>query len=608
MNQPPGYGSPYGAPPSPYGAPPSPYGAPPSQYGAPPGPPAKKSPMMFILIGVGVLLLLIVGGGILGFVVFKGRGKAVALPVDAKLLPTNTTDISTSVIESTRELDPKVKRAYVAAELGTELCKVGSANPARRIEGIGSGSTKSAKELFFQKKNIEDMRGIMDCGSVLGESLESPHQSLITVEGQDGKRSQRIGVGHFNVEQLPKKSGYTAFNYKGIPGFCRTQGDDRGSFGLPAPPAGTCDDRSFGGFAQGTTWFLGDKEALETMAAAVKKPKDDLNARLSALKDAAGETQGLPAVRLTATPKSSRDFFQSPCLFGASNSAAGFTAFLEGCFPAKGQEKLLEQIDSKIKAAAFETDGDPAKAGSFEGNVIFVARDDDAAKVVESDVKDMVSEWRNHLESNEAKLTLQSNELAASGRQKKFAGIVDTYIKALKGSKVTRKGRTIRVSYKEALSKADLVAVEEADKSSADKKLATAEILDAIQAKAPIPVASLGKLVGPAWAKFLTGPAPIEAPPVVKVPMSVADCKSLQTRIAPFNVSNFFTTDARLMFFSHKFATCNVKTPEVDPLQAGCLASFKTALEYARCASADLGATVPVGQPPEADFGDRRKK
>ncbi|CAN5922087.1 hypothetical protein BH11MYX4_BH11MYX4_16630 [soil metagenome] len=608
MNQPPSYGSPYGAPPSPYGAPPGQYGAPPSPYGAPPGPPQNKKSMLPFIIGGAVLVVFIIGGGIGAFFLLRGRGKAVALPVDAKLLPINTSEISTQVIESTRETDAKVKRAYVAAELGTELCKPGSSNPARRLESIGSGSTKAAKELFFQKKNIEDMRAILDCGSVLGESLESPYQAVITVEGQDGKRSQRIGVGHFNVDQLPKKSGYTAFNYKGIPGFCRTQGDDRGSFGLPAPPPGTCDDNSFGGFPQGTTWFLGNKEALETMATSVKKPKDDLNARLSALKDAAAETKGLPIVRLTAQPKSSRDFFTSPCMFGAGNSAAGFTTFLEGCFPQKGQEKNIEQIDAKIKAAAFETDGDPAKNGSFEGNVIFVARDDDAAKGVESDVKDVVSEWRNHLEQNEAKLTIQSNELAASGRQKKFAGIVDTYLKALKNSKVTRNGRTIRVSYKEPLSKADLVAVEEADKSSADKKLATAEILDAIQAKQAIPKASLAKLVGPGWAQFLTGPAPIEAPPVVKAPMSTDECKKLQARIAPFNVSNFFTTDARLMFFSHKFATCGIRNPEVDPLQAGCLASFKTASEYARCASSDLGATVPVGQPPEADFGDRRKK
>ncbi|MDB4947071.1 MAG: hypothetical protein JWP97_6605 [Labilithrix sp.] len=619
MNQPPygGYGAPpppggYGGTPSQYGAPPAPYG-PPGAYGGspsfiPPGPqPPKKSKALFFVLGGALLVLLI--GLVAGLAVFlAGRSKSVALPVDVKLLPTNTSEISTQVIESTRETDEKVKRAYVASELGSELCKPGVGNPARRIEGLGSGSTKAAKELFFQKKNIDDIRSLLECGSVLGESLEKPYQAVITVEGVDGKRNQRIGVGHFNITELPKKHGYTPFSYKGIAGFCRTTGDDRASLGLAAPAPGVCDDTTFGAFPQSTTWFLGTKESLETMASSVKSPKDDLNARLSALKDAANETQGLPSVRVTAQPKSSRDFFQSPCMFGATNSAAGFTAFLDGCFPSKGQEKTLESIDAKVKAAAFETDNDPVKAGSFVGNLVFVARDDDAAKSVESDVKDVVGEWRNTLEQNEAKLTLQSNELAFSGRQKRFAGIVDTYLKALKNSKVTRKGRTIRVSYKEALSKADLVAAAEADKSSLDKKQATADILDAIQAKRPVPQPSLAKLVGPAWATFLTGPAPAEAPSAVKAPMSTEECRKLQSRIAPFNSNNFFTTDARLMFFSHKFATCGVRNPEVDPIQAGCLASFKSASEYARCASADLGAVIPPGQPPETDFGDRRKK
>ena len=623
MNQPPYGGGPYGAPPGAYGGTPSQYGSPPTQYGTPatqygappqgqygvpPGPPAQKKSMLPLIIGGGVLAIVLIGGVIGGVIFLKSRGGAVALPVDAKLLPTNTSEISTTVIESTRETDAKVKRAYVASELGAELCKPGVFNPARRIESIGSGTTKSAKEFFFTKKNIDDIRVLLDCGSVLGESLESPYQALIVVEGVDGKRNQRIGVGHFNVAEMPKKQGYTPFSYKGMPGYCRTTGDDRGSFGLPAPANGVCDDNTFGAFAQNTTWFLGSKDALETMATSVKNPKEELNARLGALKDAAGETQGLPAVRITATPKSSKDFFQSPCMFGATNSAAGFTAFLDGCFSSQGQDKTLESIDAKIKAAAFETDNDPVKAGFFAGNLVFVARDEDSAKSVENDVKDVVSEWKSHLADNESKLTVQSQELAFSGRQKKFAGIVDTYLKALKNSKITRKGRTVRVSYKEPLSKADLVAANEADASSLDKKQATADILDAIQAKKPVPVGPLGKLVGPAWATFLTGPAPAEAPPVVKAPMTAADCRTLQARIAPFKSENFFTTDARLMFFSHKFANCSVRPPEVDPLQRGCLATFKTASEYGKCASADLGATVPLGQPPEADFGDRRKK
>jgi hypothetical protein len=94
----------------------------------------------------------------------------------------------------------------------------------------------------------------------------------------------------------------------------------------------------------------------------------------------------------------------------------------------------------------------------------------------------------------------------------------------------------------------------------------------------------------------------------VRVPMSSDECHKLQARVSGFSTSSFFSTDARLMFFSHKFANCAVHPPEVDDVQRACLLSFKTSDEYARCAAADLGATVPRGQPPESEFGDRRLK
>jgi hypothetical protein len=556
-----------------------------------------RSALPLILGGGGALLVLLaaIGGGTAFWLT---RSKSVALPVDAKMLPSQTSGISTQLIEATREPDARVKRAYVAAELGAEVCRPGLQNPARRIEGIGGGSTRAAKDLFFQKKSIDEMRALLECGSVLQGSLESPYQAVITVDN-DEKRPQHIAVGHFSITDLPRKSGFTPFSYKGLDGFCRTQGDDR---------AGSCDETSFGGFAKGTTWFLGDRSALETMASSVKNPKEDLNARLSALKDAANATQGLPVVSIQSQPKSSREFFVAPCMFGATHSAVPFTQFLEGCFPSKGEERALEAIDAKIKAAAYETDGDLVKAKAFQGNIVFVARDDESAKEVEREVKDVVADWRVHIEENDDKLIVQSNEFAVTTGHKKFAAVADNYFKALKGAKVTRKGRTVRVALREALSKADLVALDEADRSTAEKRRATAEILDAIQAKKAVPQPALAKLVGSQWATFLTGPAPLEAPPSVKAPMSADECRKLQSRVSSFSTSSFSSTDARLMFFSHKFANCAVRPADVDDVQRACLAVFKTADEYARCAAADLGATIPRGQPPESEFGDRRNK
>lgn len=611
MTQPgfPAYGSPLGpVSGQPYGAHGSvpPYAIP--TPGPNPGRP-QRSALPFIVGGAGAFLVLLAAAGG-GVALWTMRSKSVALPVDAKMLPSQTSGISTQLIEATREPDERVKRAYVAAELGAEVCRPGLQNPARRIEGLGGGSTRAAKDLFFQKRSIDEMRALLECGSVLEGSLESPYQAVITVDN-DLKRPQHIAVGHFSITDLPRKSGFTPFSYRGIDGFCRTQGEDRsaGLFGaITTSPPGTCDETSFGGFAQGTTWFLGDRAALETMAGSVKNPKEDLNARLAALKDASSATQGLPVVRIQAQPKSSREFFVAPCMFGASHSAVPFMQFLEGCFPSKGQERALEAIDAKIKAAAYETDGDLPKAKAFQGNIVFVARDDQSAREVERGVKDVVADWRVHVEENDDKLIVQSREFATTAGQKKFAAIADDYFNALKGAKVTRKGRTVRVAFREALSKEDLVAFEDADRTTAEKRRATAEILDAIQAKKPVPQLALAKLVGPQWAAFLTGPAPVEAPPSLRAPMSADECRKLQARVASFSPSSFFSTDARLMFFSHKFASCAVRPPEVDDAQRACLAAFKTADEYARCAAADLGATIPRGQPPESEFGDRRAK
>lgn len=590
------------------------YGPPigrPSQYGSippishasiPPNPhqPAPRSSLPYILGGAGALVVLLAFGG--GVAAYKLRSKSVALPVDAKMLPAQTSEVSTQLIDATREKDERIKRAYLAAELGSEMCLPGSGDPARRIEGLGGGTTRSAKELFFQKKQLDDIRAVMDCGSALAESLESPYQAVITVEGEASKR-QRIAVGHFGVTSLPTKYGFTPFSFRGQPGYCRTSSPTSAN---PFGSLGTCEEFTPGAFSQGTTWFLGDRASLETMAQSVKKPKEELNARLLALKDAAAQTEGLPVVRLQAQPKTSRDFFMAPCFFGASQSAAPFTAFLDGCFPAKGQERLIEEVDSKIKAAAYETDGDVQKAGAFKGNLIFVARDDAGAKDVELDVKEIVSEWKSHVDLNDAKLINQSNDFAFTTRQKKFAAVADRYFAALKGAKVSRSGRTVRVSFSEKLTKADLQALDDADKKTIEKRRATAEILEAIQANRPIPTQPLSKLVGVSWAMFLSGPAPKEMPNAGRAPMPKDECKVVQSRLAAFTTSSFATSEARVLFLTHKFASCDAFPPSVDAAQRICLAAFKTPAEFAKCTPSNVAEIPLQGQPPESEFGDRR--
>ncbi len=582
-------------------------------------PNAQKSQLPYILGGVGGFLLLAV---VLGGVAFmKLRSKSVALPVDAKMLPAQTTEVGTQLIEATRETDERVRRAYLAAELGSELCRPGASDPARRIEAIGTSTPRAAKELFLQKRSLDDMRQLLQCGAYLGGSLDSPYQAVIGVDAETPlKPMHRIAVGHFKISDLPPDQGFSRHAYKGVPGFCRTGIDSGSTFtglgagALELTPTttsstnGACSELSYGAFAEGTTWFMGRRPALEIMAETVKRPKEDLNTRIAALKEAANQTEGMPVVRIQAQPKSSKEFFMAPCSFGALHSAAPIQDFLEGCFP-KANDRLLEEIDSKLKAAAYETDGDVQKAKAFHGNIVFVARDDAAAKDVERDVKEIVSDWSAHVELNEAKLIRQSNQRAVTTRQKKFAAIADSYFKALREAKVARKGRTVRISFKEALSKTDITALEDADRATVEKRQATASILDAIERGAPLPQNALAQLVGPSWAAYLASATPVDGPLTassMKSPLPESTCRSVQSRLAGYTLSNFTSVESRSLFLNMKYASCASSPPQVDSMQHLCLVSFKTASEFASCTpSASVVDRSPPGQPPDSDFGDR---
>lgn len=568
----------------------------------PPAPPTAKKPPVMLMAGIGAGLILVLGiGG--SVAVWKMRQKPVALPVDAKMLPSTTTEVGTQLIEATRETDERVREAYLAAELGSEMCRMGARNPAEQLESLPHASPREAKDFFFNKTKIDETRSLLECGDLLAESLDSPYQAGITYE-EDEKTKHRVAVGHFRLTDLPTKYGFTKYSFMGVPGFCRTQDEDRNAKPgeLVANKGYECREKTPGGFANGTTWFLGNRTALEGMAKSVKRPKEDLNARLLALKDAASQTEGLPVVRLSANPKSAKEFFSAPCWVGASHSAAPLFEFLEGCFPAKQVESQLAEIDSKIKAAAFETDGDPQKAEAFHGNIIFVARDNDGAKDVEKDVKEIVSDWKAHVDNNEAKLINKSQENAYSARTRKFAAVADTYFKALKNMKVSRDGRTVRISFREKLSALDKSALEDADHKTVANRQAVAEIIFAIQGNKPIPEAPLGKLVGPSWAKYLVSPPFAGATALPKKPMPYEECTKLSRRLGSFSSSDFTSSEAKIAFLQHRFASCSSRPPEVDDFQRSCLVTFKTAGDYERCVQ-----TTSFGEPPASEFGDKKK-
>jgi hypothetical protein len=646
-------------PPPQYGAPP-PYGAPPQQqpaYGRPPygsqpafppqGPQKKSNVGLLVGLGLGGVVLLGAIAGI-GVYVAKHMGKG-SLPLEANKLPSQTKEIDTMIIDSTRESNDRIKKIYLASDLASAFCS-GRSDPANRLETIGEWGSKSAKD-FFDPAHLDQVRGQLDCGTQFVSALDDNHASYLTFEsedssGKDEPKRRHVKIGHFKMKTLPTAEGYTSVSFGTLSGFCQTTmpayatplssllGTTTGTGSTTPPPPTTkaCDDKSNAAFAVGNAWFFSDKAALDELSKSIVVPKTTVGTRVSAIQDAFNATAGLPQVSLVAEPKTSKDYLEYPCEWAASqmgihfgsygsstsgssgSSGSGSTGssgitnreeFMQACFPAKQDSKLIEEIDAKLRAIAFETDPEYVKAGAATGNIILVTRDADAAEATERSLKELVGDWKSQLELNAPKLIKAGKDQASSIRQKTFAAVADTYFQALSQMKITRDGRSLKISYKASFTKADRQEMEEQEKSGADKRLPVTEVLEAIRDRKPIPQASLAKLVGNSWATYLLLPPlpPKSASP--KVTLTTEECNSIKTRLQSVHMSDLPSTgDSTKAYLDQKYATCDYKKLEVTEDQKKCLATFTNASDYAACMGGD---TADPRMPPESEFGDKKK-
>ncbi|HEY8074723.1 MAG TPA: hypothetical protein VIF62_11445, partial [Labilithrix sp.] len=151
----------------------------------------------------------------------------------------------------------------------------------------------------------------------------------------------------------------------------------------------------------------------------------------------------------------------------------------------------------------FEIEPDVLKAGGVHGSIVLVARDNDGAKLIEKDAQDLAADWKSQLENNEGKLVKQAKTNPISLRQKSWAIIVDNFLKAITGIKVSRSGRVVKMKFNAPLDPSDKGDLDAARTDTADKRGAVADILNAVKGKQAVPVASLTKLVGAPWAQYL---------------------------------------------------------------------------------------------------------
>jgi hypothetical protein len=106
-------------------------------------PPGGKKSNAGLMIGLGVgglvLLGLVAGGGFWAYSHFK-RG---SLPLEANKLPSQTREIETRVIPAAKEPNERIKKMYLASELGIAFCS-GYGDPASKLESIGNWGSSSA--------------------------------------------------------------------------------------------------------------------------------------------------------------------------------------------------------------------------------------------------------------------------------------------------------------------------------------------------------------------------------------------------------------------------------------------------------------------------------
>ena len=444
---------------------------------------------LLVLGGTGLLVLSSVG--------CKSKSaSAWKLPVDAKQLPSTTNLLVAEQINGSFETDDHLKKTFTAAELGAEICRVHESNPADDLKHMGKHGSSTAKE-FFTPAHVSDVQSLLDCGALLAQNMDGNFQTAIAFT-DDSSTKQEVGIIPMKMTEIPTKFGFTKHAFSGVSGFCRTTDVSK-----PNSPTVDCGPTTDAALAQGTTWFFGSRAALETVGHAVSSPKSDLTTQVTALNDAANTVEGLGSMRISADVKSAKSFLSAPCAFGATESAGSITDFLSACFP-NTDEKTIDDIDAKIRAAAFEMEPNIAKAGAVHGNIVLVARDDDAAKQVEKDANDLVTDWKSQLENNEAKLVKQAKDDPTTREEKRWAIVVDDFVGALQKMKVARDGHTVKLTFNAPLPDSDKKDLADVNAKSAERHQAVADILDAIQQKKPIPQAALTKLVGAPWATYLT--------------------------------------------------------------------------------------------------------
>lgn len=264
-------------------------------------------------------------------------------------------------------------------------------------------------------------------------------------------------------------------------------------------------------------WLVGQRAAVEALARSATNPSAPSTAveHILAGFDA---VSGLPNARSSLLAESElgstlqvRIALTSPC------RAVGVDC--NDFLPKAAVDAIATHVKAVSSARAAERDDK-----RFAVLIAFTSRDEDQAKSVERDLKDVVTTLRDKVGDNEAKLRkeLQTSETSPSVRRHRAE--LDTFFAAFKNVKVERHGNVTSFAVEQPLGSAQQAEFREATAKEASdpKRTATLDIVAAaIDDKAP-PQAALESLVGKPMADYILIP---------REKLDEAACKTLKSGV-----------------------------------------------------------------------------
>lgn len=442
---------------------------------------------------VGALAGGLIGLALLGsagaFAYSKIRASKRTLPVIAAKLPPQTL----SITEKRPGQDPlddvaTLPDIYIASAI-SPMCA--------GTDVVNLIALARNKDLaWLEKEHLLDLpifRKGLQCGDKLREGLIAP--AITEVRFKDGDKERLVSVIRSRTTEMTSGLGYVRHSFSGLPGFCLK----------PEAAKEDCPPDANASFKDNDAWFLGRFDAVEPFARSYTTARDELSTTVDILQETIAASEPADFTELVAKPENIA--WGMPCALAAP--IGKHKEFFEACFP-KGQEKLLDAVETKVRGVAVQRDV-IARVEGIRFVVTLVARDSDAARDIEKDLLDFTRDWRAQLTNAEPDMSRLLRAKSDFVHDSFWASIYEPFLRALRGVSVTRSGAIVRLQIKETLRPEEAKSLREFTSTQTMDRKAAGEIGEALLSGANLPLKSLGTFVAPEVAKWITAPRATDA-------------------------------------------------------------------------------------------------